>query len=114
VIRSNLNLTLYFDFATDHMKMYEGRASKKWLALAASSSSRTNECANMAAAAFITGYSESAEAAVAMFSDYHREMDRLLAMPSLGMEQFNEDDDPFQVRERDARPCGELLATLCL
>lgn len=81
------------------MKMYEGRATKKWLALAASSSSRTNECTNMAAAAFITAYSESAEAAVAMFTEYHREMNRLLAMPSLGMEQFNEDEDPFQVQK---------------
>ena len=81
----------------DHMKMLEGRASKKWLTLAASSASRSSHCSNMANAAYITPYAESAEAVVAMFSEYHREMDRLLAMPSLGMEHFSEDDDPFQV-----------------
>jgi len=79
------------------MKAYEGRASKKWLTLAASSSSRTNECSTMASAAYVSGYSESTEAAAAMFSEYHRGMDRLLSLPSLGMEQFNEDGDPFQV-----------------
>jgi len=79
------------------MKAYEGRASKKWLTLAASSNSRTNECSMMASAAYISGYSESTEAAASMFSEYHREMHRLLSLPSLGMEQFSEDGDPFQV-----------------